>query len=177
MPSMMTLSNGNIFRTTGPLCGNSPVNSPHKGQWRGDFVVSNKGLSIKSWGWWFQTPSRPLWHHGNGFEWDRCVSNQCQILGLCSMGGDQNRALMKRKCHFDEDLVKTQFPVQEVNNISAKWRHFWYSYLQYFQIAKTRHRSDTFALDIDPTQKCRHRCLIDIDLMVFVIWESEAVLS
>ena len=31
---MMTSSNGTIFRVTGPLCG-VPVNSPHKGQWRG----------------------------------------------------------------------------------------------------------------------------------------------
>ena len=34
---MMTSSNGNIFRVTCHLCGihRSPVNSPHKGQWRG----------------------------------------------------------------------------------------------------------------------------------------------
>ena len=31
---MTTSSNGNVFRVTGPVCG-SPVNSPHKGQWRG----------------------------------------------------------------------------------------------------------------------------------------------
>ena len=33
---MMTSSNGNIFRITGPLCGEflSPVYSPHKDQWR-----------------------------------------------------------------------------------------------------------------------------------------------
>ena len=29
----------------------SPVNSPHKGQW----------------GWWFETPSRPLWRNCNGW--------------------------------------------------------------------------------------------------------------
>ena len=33
---MMTSSNGNIFRVTGHLCGNSP----HKGQWRGAFMLS-----------------------------------------------------------------------------------------------------------------------------------------
>ena len=34
---MMTSWNGNIFRVTGLCAGNSPVpvNSPHKGQWRG----------------------------------------------------------------------------------------------------------------------------------------------
>ena len=39
----MTSSNGNIFRVTGPLCGRidrSPVNSPHKGQWRGALMFS-----------------------------------------------------------------------------------------------------------------------------------------
>ena len=45
----------------------SPVNSPHKGQWCGAsmFCFSdlrpNKRLSKQSWGWWFETPSDPLW--------------------------------------------------------------------------------------------------------------------
>ena len=39
---MMTSSNGNIFRVTGHLCGihRTPVNSPHKGQWRGALMFS-----------------------------------------------------------------------------------------------------------------------------------------
>ena len=37
---MMTLSNGNIFRVTGP--SRSPVNSPHKGQWRGALMLALK---------------------------------------------------------------------------------------------------------------------------------------
>ena len=46
----------------------SPVNSPHKGQWRGAFVFSlicalNKRLSKQSWCWWLETPSRSLWRH------------------------------------------------------------------------------------------------------------------
>ena len=68
----MTSSNGNIFRVTGPLCGiqRSPVNSPHKGQWRGSLMFSlicalNRRLSKQSRGWWFETPSRPLWRHCN----------------------------------------------------------------------------------------------------------------
>ena len=36
----MTSSNGNIFRVTGPLCGESAVNSSHKGQWRGALIFS-----------------------------------------------------------------------------------------------------------------------------------------
>ena len=49
----------------------SPVNSPHKGQWRGAFDVFfdlrlNKRLSKQPWGWWFETPTHPLWRHCNG---------------------------------------------------------------------------------------------------------------
>ena len=55
------------------LCaGNSPVpvNSPHKGQWRGTFMFPlictlDKRLSKQSWGRWFETLSRPLWRHWN----------------------------------------------------------------------------------------------------------------
>ena len=35
VPTMMTSSNGNIFRVTPHLCGESP----HKGQWRGAFML------------------------------------------------------------------------------------------------------------------------------------------
>ena len=46
-----------------------PVNSPHKGQWRGALVFSliclNKRLSKQWWDWWFETPSLSLWCHCN----------------------------------------------------------------------------------------------------------------
>ena len=38
--SMMTSSNGRIFRVTGHLCHRSPVNYPQKGQWRGALMFS-----------------------------------------------------------------------------------------------------------------------------------------
>ena len=65
----------------------SPVNSPHKAQWRGALMLSlicarikkpvtgsfnifidlrlNKRLSKHWWGWWCETPLRPLWRHCN----------------------------------------------------------------------------------------------------------------
>ena len=48
----------------------SPVNSPHKGQWRGALMISlicalNKRLSKQSRSWRFETSSRPLWRHCN----------------------------------------------------------------------------------------------------------------
>ena len=50
----------------------SPVNSPHKGQWRGVLMFSlicalTKQLSKQSWGWWFETSSRLSWRHCNEF--------------------------------------------------------------------------------------------------------------
>ena len=48
----------------------SPVNSPHKGQWRGALLFSfelrlNKRLSKQSLGWRFETPSCSLRRHCN----------------------------------------------------------------------------------------------------------------
>ena len=63
---MMTSTNGSIFRVTGPLCGEFP----HKGQWRGaimfSFICAWINRWVKSLGWWFETPSHPLWRHSNG---------------------------------------------------------------------------------------------------------------
>ena len=64
---MMTSSNGNIFRVTGSLYGNSPVNSPHKCQWRGALIflwtAPEQRLSKQSRRRWFKTPSRSSWRH------------------------------------------------------------------------------------------------------------------
>ena len=49
---MMTSSNRNIFRVTGHLCGEftvPPVNSPHKGQWRGALMFSLICVWINVW--------------------------------------------------------------------------------------------------------------------------------
>ena len=73
---MMTSSNGNIFRVTGPLCGEftSPGKFPTQRPVTRSFDVFfdlrlNKRLSKQPWGWWFETPSRSLWRHRN----DICV--------------------------------------------------------------------------------------------------------
>ena len=61
----------------------SPVNSPHNDRWIPHTKASdaelwcflwsadlrlNKRLSKHSWGWWFETPSRPLWRQCNEFR-------------------------------------------------------------------------------------------------------------
>ena len=47
----------------------SPVNSTHKGQWRGAlmFPLIYRWLSKQSGGWWFETLLRPLWRHWNEY--------------------------------------------------------------------------------------------------------------
>ena len=74
----MTSSNGNILRVTGHLRGEftGPRWIPQIKASDAEFDVFfdlrlNKRLSKKPWGWWFETPSRPLWRHCNesGVKW------------------------------------------------------------------------------------------------------------
>ena len=73
---MITSSNGNIFRVTGPLCGEFTGHRwiPHTKAsdaelWCFFYLRLNKRLSKPSWGWWFETPSYPLWRHCNETYW------------------------------------------------------------------------------------------------------------
>ena len=70
--TMMTSSNGNIFRVTGPLCGEftGPGEFPTQRPVTRSFDVFfdlrlNKRLSKQPWGWWFETPSWSLWRQCN----------------------------------------------------------------------------------------------------------------
>ena len=68
----MTSSNGNIFRVTGHLCGDVtgyrwfPTPRPVTRSFDVFFDLRlNTRLSKESWGWLFETLSRPLWHNCN----------------------------------------------------------------------------------------------------------------
>ena len=68
----MTSSNGNIFRVTGPLCGEftGPGEFPTQRPVTRSFDVSfdlrlNTRLSKQPWGWWFETLSWSLWRQCN----------------------------------------------------------------------------------------------------------------
>ena len=72
--NMMMSSNGNIFRVTGPLCGEftGPGEFPAQRPVTRSFDVffdlrPNKRLSKQPWGWWFETPSWSLWRQCNDF--------------------------------------------------------------------------------------------------------------
>ena len=69
---MVTSSNGNISRVTGPLCGEftGPGEFPSQRPVTRSFDVFfdlrlNKRLCKQLWGWWFETPSWSLWRHFN----------------------------------------------------------------------------------------------------------------
>ena len=73
---LMTSSNGNIFRVTGPLWGEftGPGEFPTQRPVTRSFDVFfdlrlNKRLSKQPWGWWFEMPSWSLWRQCNGFPW------------------------------------------------------------------------------------------------------------
>ena len=64
--AMMTSSIGNISRVTGHLCGEFTGELPAKRPMTRSFEVFfnlrlNKRLSKQWLGWWFETPSHPLW--------------------------------------------------------------------------------------------------------------------
>ena len=66
--TMMTSSNGNIFRVTGHLCGEftGPGEFPAQRPVTRSFDVSfDLRLDKQRWGWWFETLSRPLCRHRN----------------------------------------------------------------------------------------------------------------
>ena len=108
---MMTSSNGNIFRVTGPLCGEftGPGDFPAQRPVTRSLDVffdlrPNKRLSKQPWGWWFETPSWSLWrqrnvdiHHGethrwNTFSWQACLS--VAFTQLFEMFDSKRRALV-----------------------------------------------------------------------------------
>ena len=89
---MMTSSNGNIFRATGPLCGEftGPGKFPTQRPVTRSFDVYfdlrlNKRLSKQPWGWWFETLSWSLWRHRNGkwnlLQWRHVNVMASQITG------------------------------------------------------------------------------------------------
>ena len=95
---MMTSSNGNICRVTGHLCGEFtghrwiPAQRPVTRSFDVFFdLCLNKQLSKQSWGWWFWTPSCPLWRHCNVmyvFNLQAIVSATIRLFHV--FGGDSS---------------------------------------------------------------------------------------
>ena len=63
-----------IYAGNSPLTGELPTQRPVTPSYCVFFDLRlNKQVSKQSWGWWFETPSRPLWHHCNAKKkpWQR----------------------------------------------------------------------------------------------------------
>ena len=53
-----------------PVPGEFPAKRPVTRSFDVFFDLNlNKRLSKQWWGWWYETPSRPLWRHRNGSSW------------------------------------------------------------------------------------------------------------
>ena len=80
---MKTSWNGNIFLVTGHLCGEF---TGHR--WIPRTKTSdadphlNKRLGIQSWGWWFETPWRPLWRHSDVLGLLHCFGYQYEVITI-----------------------------------------------------------------------------------------------
>ena len=88
---MMTSSNGNIFRVTGPLCGEftGPGEFPTQRPVTRSFDVFfdlrlNKLLSKQWWGWWFETLSWSLWRQCD-VTWTRGITIKGYIVCIMNM--------------------------------------------------------------------------------------------
>ena len=100
----MTSSNGNIFRVTGPLCGEftGPGEFPTQRPVTRSFDVffdlrlskqrlSKQRLSKQPWGWWFETPSWSLWRQCRLLMHRKCVTHVTWCMsGSLTRGGGQS---------------------------------------------------------------------------------------
>ena len=73
----------------------------------------NKRLSKQTWGWWFETPSRPLWRHRNDNE---CTSIGCNFNYSATIKSWQRAALYMRT--FVENTVCWKCNCVMVDNFS-----------------------------------------------------------
>ena len=96
---MMTSSNGNIFRVTGPLCGEFtdlsefPAQRPVTRSFDVFFDLRlNKRLGKQPWGWWFGMPSWSLWR--------QCNDISASVFWTSLTKWDKNYAIFMLKSNF-----------------------------------------------------------------------------
>ena len=79
----------------------------------------NERLSKQSWGWWFETPSRPLWRHSNVF------SQPLRVTRVAIWGIPMGKALLRKiiwyyfLCNKYERLIN----VRMMNEWTAVFQH------------------------------------------------------
>ena len=128
--AMRTSSNGNIFRITGLFVmgiHRSPVNSPHKGQWRRALMLSlicalNRRLYKQSWDWLFETPSCTLWRQCNDGDPNMIQSSQRHKVRVY---GYYTRGVGERQSYTISGVFATVCWCIYANIIRA-WSSLWF---------------------------------------------------
>ena len=113
---MMTSSNGNTFRATGRMCGNSPVTGdfPSQRPVTRSFDVLfdlrlNKQLSKQSRRRWFKTPSFSLWRH-------------CHVWKFLFIYWNFNEICLLSSINSKSALVQIMFIYRLGNNAIMYWK-------------------------------------------------------
>ena len=160
--SMMTSSNWNIFRVTGPLCGEFtgsgefPTQRPVTRSFEVFFDLRlNKRLSKQPWGWWFEMPSWSLWRQCNGF----CNSAFTIIFiggNYFSIDNKTRRLIILTNiaCYLKFDILiwtKTSWTCSfTLNNRNYTWLNtYQFSYLKFRLLAKWYCKSKIVILAIN----------------------------
>ena len=126
---VMTSSNGIVFRITGPLCGEFTghrwiplTKASDAALWCFLWSAPENWLSKQSWGWWFETPSHPLWRHCDAIAMAYFVRNQTTCAPI--NGYVTIFIIFFHWLHWKLSLL--QLPLQPMMEISSKW-HFCFS--------------------------------------------------
>ena len=118
---MLTSSNGNIFRVTGPLCGEFtghrwvPLTKASDAElWCFFICTLNERLSKKNWGWLFRSQSHSLWRHCN----EICTRLSYPLIYCLSLlvTNIQDRVQGARRCAWLNLTTQFQF--------HTMYRHF-----------------------------------------------------
>ena len=121
-----------FFALLAICAGNSPVTGELPAQrpaTRSFDVLSalrlNKRSSKQSWGWWFETPSRPLWRHcntkntfleGHIIDWGNRRSQQANPVGFgWNWGSNPSRYATNYAMLFSINSWKHDHPLHELN--------------------------------------------------------------
>ena len=79
------------------------------------YLRLNKRLSKQSWGWWFETLSRPLWRHCNevtdcpylGIQLDQCLKWDARVLNLCKKVASKLSVLNRLRNILSREMLST----------------------------------------------------------------------
>ena len=117
-----------ICAENSPVRGEFPIQRPVMRSFDVFFDLRlNKWLSKQSWGWWFETPSRPLWRHRNVidsyFEICAWIENETNYRKV-AYNAQHRRTVADKKCIRLKSacmLIYIQIPCLYRCTLFTKW--------------------------------------------------------